>query len=217
MIKLSGDQLEIYLDDNPKYSHLLRTLLRNYGGVFDNLVNFNISSVAEKADLQENECLSLFEDLQQQEIIEFSIAKHDASITFLVPREDESTINPVSGFISKYNKTKREKISAVLDFVQNDQVCKQIQLLKYFGETKPEKCGRCSVCNSETDDLSRDEMNEIFLALQKLLKSRALDTKEISSLLNYKESSVLKVIRLLVERGILEKTITNKYKISIND
>ncbi|WPY97287.1 RecQ family ATP-dependent DNA helicase [Christiangramia sp. OXR-203] len=217
MIKLSGDQLEIYLDDNPKYAHLLRTLLRNYGGVFDNLVNFNMSSVAEKADLQENECLSLFEDLQQQDIIEFSIAKHDASITFLVPREDESTINPVSGFITKYNKTKREKISAVLDFVQNDQVCKQIQLLKYFGETKPEKCGRCSVCNAETDVLSRDEMNEIFLALQKLLKSRALDTKEISSLLNYKESSILKVIRLLVERGILEKTITNKYKITIND
>lgn len=214
MVKITGEQLEIYLDENPKYATLLRTFLRNHGGVFDNLVNFNISSLADKANLEEQECLSLFEELEQQEIIEFHIARHDASITFLVPREDESTINPVAAFIAKYNKTKREKIKAVLDFVENDKICKQIQLLHYFGEKNAERCGRCSVCNKENKTLSRDEMNEIFLALHKILKYQALDTREITAKLNYKESSIIQVIRLLVDRGILENTINQKYKLS---
>jgi len=214
MVKITGEQLEIYLDENPKYATLLRTFLRNHGGVFDNLVNFNISSLADKANLEEQECLSLFEELEQQEIIEFHIARHDASITFLVPREDESTINPVAAFIAKYNKTKREKIKAVLDFVENDKICKQIQLLHYFGEKNAERCGRCSVCNKENKTLSRDEMNEIFLALHKILKHQALDTREITAKLNYKESSIIQVIRLLVDRGILENTINQKYKLS---
>ena len=214
MILLSGDHLDNYLDENPRYANLVRTILRNYGGLFENLINFSLASVADKAGIPEAACIKILEELAEKEIIEFNTSKHDASISFLVPREDDSTINPVSGFIKEYNRTKKEKIDAVISFVENDSVCKQVQLLKYFGETDLEPCGKCSVCNKEEGQLSRDDMNEIFLNIQKILHSGPKDSREIVEKSGYKETSVLKVISSLCEKGILSRTANNKYKIS---
>ncbi len=212
-ILLSGNHLDNYLDENPRYAKLIRTVLRNYGGVFENLIPVNLSSLSEKSNLSESDCIKIFEELNEKEIIEFVLSRHDASIIFLVPREDESTINPVSSFINTYNKTKRDKIAAVLEFVQNDNECKQVQLLKYFGETDPPPCGKCSVCRKEEKELSRDDMNEIYLNILRILKKGPKDSREIISLLDYKETSVLKVLSLLCEKGILVRTPNNHYKI----
>ena len=212
-ILLAGNHLDKYLDENPRYAHLLRTILRNYGGVFENLIPFNLNSVCDKANLSEKESIKLLEELAEKEIIEFNLSKHDASITFLVPREDDSTINPVASFIKEYNKTKRDKIEAVLNFVQNDSVCKQVQLLKYFGEKDPPACGKCSVCKKEKKEMSRDDMNEIYLSILRLLRKGPMDSRELIGHLDYTETAILKILSLLCEKGILDRSANNKYKI----
>ncbi|WP_300436047.1 ATP-dependent DNA helicase RecQ [Christiangramia sp.] len=212
-IVLSGNYLDNYLDENPRYATLMRTILRNYGGVFENLVSFNLSSVSEKANLSEKECVKIFEELDEKEIIEFNLSKHDASIIYLLPREDESTINPVSAFIKEYNNTKKAKIEAVLEFVENEEICKQVQLLTYFGEIAPKPCGKCSVCNKKAEKLSRDDMNEIYLGILRFLKYTPQNSRKIVAKLNYPEDSVLKVLGLLCEKEVLIRTENNKYKI----
>lgn len=212
-ILLSGNHLDNYLEENPRYANIIRTILRNYGGVFENLIPFNLASVCDKSNLSEKESIKILEELAEKEIIEFNLSKHDASISFLVPREDEATINPVAGFINEYNRTKKEKIEAVLEFVQNDEICKQVQLLKYFGEKDPAPCGKCSVCTKANTEMSRDDMNEIYLKILKLLKKGPKDSREIVSYLDYKESYILKILSLLCEKGILDRTANNKYKI----
>lgn len=212
-ILLTGDHLDNYLDENPRYAHLIRTILRNYGGVFENLISISLASITEKSGLSESECIEIFKELDEKEIIEFNLSKHDASIIFLVPREDDSTINPVASFIKEYNKTKKDKITAVLDFVQNDRICKQVQILKYFGEKDPPPCGKCSVCTRKDDKLNRDDMNEIYLNILRILKNGPKDSREIISHLDYKEKDILKILSLLCEKEILDRTPNNKYQI----
>ncbi|TBW29049.1 ATP-dependent DNA helicase RecQ [Gramella sp. KN1008] len=214
MILLSGNHLDNYLDENPRYANLMRTILRNYGGVFDNMVAFNLESVAEKCGIPEDAALKILEELAQKEVIEFNISKYDASISFLVPREDASTLNPLASFIWDYNKVKKQKIDAVLQFVNNDKICRQVQLLGYFGEKNPKTCGKCSVCKKEDTNMSRDDMNEIYLAILRILKTGPKDSREITSLLQYKEESILKVLGLLNEKEIVSRTPNNKYKIN---
>ncbi|MUP45846.1 RecQ family ATP-dependent DNA helicase [Gramella sp. BOM4] len=213
-ILLPANHLDAYLDENPKYAHILRVILRNYGGIFESLVPFSLNSVIDKSDSSEEEVLGILEELAAKEIIDFQFSKHDASINFLVPREDESTLNPLSGYIREYLQTKRRKIEAVLEFVENDSICKQVQLLRYFGEENPEACGKCSVCNKDKKDISRDDMNEIYLAIKRFLKTGPKDSREIVSALDYQEASVLKVLALLCEKELLQRTANNKYKIN---
>lgn len=212
-ILLSGNHLDNYLDENPRYANIIKTILRNYGGVFENLIPFNLASVSEKSNISEKECVKIFEELDEKEIIEFQLSKHDASIVYLLPREDDATINPVSAFIKEYNNTKKAKIMAVLEFVENDQVCRQVQLLKYFGEKDLKPCGKCSVCNKKDKELSRDDMNEIYLGILRLLKNGPMNSREIVASLKYSETAVIKVIGLLCEKRMLERTENNKYKI----
>ena len=212
-ILISGNHLDNYLDENPRYANIMRTILRNYGGVFENSIPFNLASVSEKTNVSEKECIKIFEELDDKEIIEFSLSKHDASIVYLLPREDDTTINPVSAFIKEYNSTKKAKIEAVLDFVQNDRVCRQIQLLKYFGEKSPKACGKCSVCKKQDKNLSRDDMNEIYLGILRFLKNGPRNSKEIVEHLKYSENAIIKILGLLCEKGVLDRTVNNKYKI----
>ncbi|MCP9200277.1 RecQ family ATP-dependent DNA helicase [Gramella sp. GC03-9] len=211
---LPASHLDAYLDDNPKYASVLRVILRNYGGVFESLIPISLNSVVEKSLSSEQEVISILEELAKKEIIEFHFSKHDASIHFLVPREDESTLNPLSGYIREYVQTKRRKIESVLEFVENDRVCKQVQLLRYFGEEDPASCGKCSVCTKDNREITRDDMNEIFLAIKRILNHGPKDSREIVSCLDYKEDAILKVLALLSEKKLVVRTASNKYKLN---
>ncbi|MCM4157447.1 ATP-dependent DNA helicase RecQ [Gramella sp. AN32] len=211
-ILISGNQIDYFIDNNPKYSALLRVILRNYGGVFDSIIPVNLNSISEKSMLSESEVIEYFEELKAQEIIDLNISKHDASIVFLVPREDDHSINPYSKFIELYNLSKQAKIDAVLEFVYNDEICKQKLLLAYFGEAPGKECGKCSVCKKKDSTLSKVDMNEIFLGIKKILGKNAKTSREITSNLNYNEKSVVKVLGLLCEKGVIKRTPDNKYK-----
>lgn len=212
-ILLTGNHLDNYLDENPKYASLLRTILRNYGGVFESLVSFSLKSVSEKTGISEEKIISILEELAEKEIIDFQFAKHDASITFLVPREDNMTINPVIPFIQQYNKSKKEKIDAVLAYVENENKCRQQQLLEYFGESEVKECGKCSVCLADKKELSRTEMNSIYISISKSLEKTPKSSKELINELSYPETSIIKVLSLLLEKGILELTRDKKYQL----
>lgn len=213
-VLLSGNHLDLYLDENPKYASILRTILRNYGGVFESLVSFSLASVSEKSGMSEEKAMAILEELAEKEIIDFHFARHDASITFLVPREDSATINPVIPFIQQYNKAKKEKIDAVLNYVENDSKCRQQQLLEYFGETTVKACGKCSVCASERKELTRKEMNTIYLSIENCLKTGQKNSRELVNETGYAEASVIKVLSLLIEKGILIQTKDNKYQLN---
>ena len=48
-----------------------------------------------------------------------------------------------------YEDRKKEfekRIQAVIAYAENDKICRSRQLLRYFGETDSEDCGRCDVC-----------------------------------------------------------------------
>ncbi len=51
--------------------------------------------------------------------------------------------------ITQRNKTKKAKSKALHNLIKNDQICRQIQLLQYFGEKLDHPCGHCDVCRSK--------------------------------------------------------------------
>ena len=214
-IRLSPQHFELFLDDNPKYDNLLKTILRNYGGVFESPVALNLKSLEDKCGIPEDKIIILLNELQDRETLEFSLQQHDASLLFLVPREDDHTINHISGYIKRYRSMKQEKVKKVLEYVDNDQNCRENQLLSYFEEEVKKPCGICSVCKKEDAAPSRKEMNAIFLQLKNALKEHPKSSSELIELLNYPETTILKVLSLLCEKKILTKTPNNKYRLKL--
>ena len=130
-----------------------------------------------------------------------------------MPREDDSTINPLIPYIKLQLSTKKEKIDGVLEYVANNNKCKSEQLLQYFGETVTEPCGICSVCNSSEEKLSRDQMKKIYFGIIALLEEKEHSSREIIEKLSFPENHILQVLRLLLEKEALAFTATKKYKL----
>lgn len=216
-ILISGGKLEFFMDQNPKYDRLLKALLRNYGGIFENEIPVSLGMISDKAQISEENVQVLLEELQKQDILDFNISRHDMVITLLQPREDDATLNPFSKFIRSYNDSKKEKIAQVLEFVKNDRECRQLQLLRYFDEKKPEPCGKCHICLKDPKNWNREIMNNIYLEIKNRLKQGPASSRELVDKSAFPEESVLKVIGLLLEKDILTKQASNKYELTKNE
>ena len=135
----------------------------------------------------------------------------DATLTFLLPREDDKTINVVSREVQALNQKKTAQVNAMLKFVEDNKNCRSVQLVSYFGETSATNCGICSVCNQRNSKLSKVETLEIAKQILALLEGRDLTSREISERLNFTEDNIVKVIRLLMDADRIRMTPKNQF------
>ncbi len=126
-----------------------KSILRTYGGVFDQEVKINIGLIASKVNSPEKDVINTLKQLETDSIISLKLGKSDTEITFIQPREDDKTINRIAKNVEASKQIKEDQVNHVIAYINNDTVCKSVQLLTYFGESKLENCGICSVCISK--------------------------------------------------------------------
>ena len=209
---VSNDTLFNYIERHPDLETVIKTILRTYGGIFEHLLKIDLSLIANKIEASEDQVINGLNRLKKDQIVEFNFSNTDSEVTFLQPREDDKTINRISKIVEQQHQLKRDQIQAVIDYVTNDSVCKNIQLLNYFGEKHVEDCGQCSVCLSKKPNKRADfkvVQNSIILALEQ----QPLTSRVLISQLNYEESEILDVLKTLIEHDVIEVTASNTYKI----
>ena len=208
---VSNPSLFNYLKTHKQFESIIKSILRTYGGIFEHLLKININIIAEKASTSEEHILQVLQQLKKDDIVDFQYSNTDSEVTFLQPREDDKTINRIAESIERQNQLKISQIESVIDYINNDSICKSTQLSNYFGEDT-EACGICSVCLRKDTKQSTDLKtikNGIIIALEKeKLTSRALVEQ-----LPYNETHILETLKLMLEHQILEITTTNTYKI----
>ncbi|MCM5663022.1 RecQ family ATP-dependent DNA helicase [Galbibacter mesophilus] len=209
----SNSQLFYYLDQNPSAEKITQAILRTYGGVFDISTAINVTLIAKKTNTFEKRVLQTLEQLQKDNIIELEAKDTDASITFLKPREDDKTINVIAKEIEQQNKLKIQKVKAVLNYVNNEKVCKSTQLLTYFDEDTKETCGICSVCLAKKSRLSSDVLAIAKEEVLKCLQKSPLSSKELAENITFKEVYILEALKELIAEELVTTNSVNQYKI----
>ena len=103
-------------------------------------------------------------------------------------------------------------MNAVLDYIDNEDVCKSIQLLTYFGETQSKSCGICSVCNKKKKSLANP--SEIRNKIIVLLEEGAISSRSLAEKLPFSEDDIKQQLKQLLEYGIIVITKQNTYKLA---
>ena len=85
-------------------------MLRTYGGIFDEETVINTAQIASKTNQSETKIIQTLEQLQKVDLLEFTHQVSDADIIFLVPREDDHTINRIKHHLVKQNTSKIKKV-----------------------------------------------------------------------------------------------------------
>ncbi|WP_298499771.1 ATP-dependent DNA helicase RecQ [uncultured Algibacter sp.] len=211
---ISNKSLFNYLNTHQDIAIIVKSILRLYGGVFDHVTKIDLSKIAEKASVSEGRLTHILKGLEQDEIISLNLAKTDAQVTFIEPREDDKTINRIARTIEQQNKLKQQQVKSILDYIENDTVCKSIQLLSYFGEKDSEKCGICSVCIRSKKGNKPEDINTLKKRIIELLENGEQSSRVMLEKLNCEPEVFKKVLKLLLEHQIIGITPTNTYKLS---
>lgn len=209
---ISSNQLFEYLDKHPELSMITKTILRTYGGVFDLETKIRIGVIANKINTSEANIIKALKQLEKDHIITLKLSKTDTQITFIQPREDNKTINRIANIIEAQNKLKHNQVNTVLNYIKNDEVCKSIQLLSYFGEKNSEPCGICSICIRSKHNTDQT-INEIKTLIYNILKVHAESSRSLSEHINTSEKKIKKALQEMLEDGIIEIIKGNRYKL----
>lgn len=201
---LGSKALYFFQQKNPRYQKIIETLLRLQGGYHEAKIPVNLELLLKKTGMSQSVVLHLFKELQQQEVIDLTVANQDTTLLFLVPREDEHTINPIVPLIKQQYQNKAQKIQAVLGYVKNNEVCKVIQLLAYFGEKKTTPCGKCSVCLQRLKNKKINVKTEIVYAeIVRVLTQKESDSHRLVQVLPFSEEMIMAVLRQMLDKNLI--------------
>lgn len=208
---VSSDRLLSYFDKDTTSSIIGKTILRIYGGIFEMATSINLDLISSKTGQSIEVIISTLRKMERDQLIEMSLQITDATLTFLVPREDDKTINVISRDVDALNRKKTAQVNSVVNYIEDTKTCRSVQLVKYFGETTSENCGICSNCDSSSPQTSNKELKHIALQILALLEGGDLSSREITEKLTFADDTVLKVIRILLDAEKIKISVKNQY------
>ena len=202
MIKASRDEVYGFQVNNSDYSELIKAILRTLPGVMTDFVKINEEMLAKKSGLKQEKVVEQLNRLDAYHVLTYIPRNDKPQVLFLSEFVDTRHFN-----LSKehYHDRKREaelRVKAVVDFVNNDEECRSVQLLRYFNEKTRETCGRCDVCKKNRPkpiDYQTIENKLVSMASESPIGMREV----LSCCGGLDEAMVLDSIRFLIDNGVL--------------
>ena len=196
-----------YISLHPHDEPIITTILRTYPGIFEIETTINTHLVAKKSNTTEAAVEKVIDQLAESQCIVLHAKNNDSSITFNEVREDDLTINRVAKYLVHQNELKQNQFQSVIDYILNENDCKNKLLLAYFEEQITEDCGICSYCFSKKKSNPKENTDLILQLLQK----NNLTSREIENRLQISPEASIFALQLLLEHNKIAINSYNQY------
>jgi ATP-dependent DNA helicase RecQ len=206
----TNQELFRYKKGKKQLKYTIDTLLRYYGGIFENNIQIDEYLLAKKLNLPQMELIRLLKVLEADKIIQYRKKEKENKVQFLVMREDDKVINRIKNRVLHRNKLKVDKKEAIINYITNDYVCRSAQLLQYFKEENYTDCGICDVCLSKNKNKT-DKAIMIEEVFNLINKKKTCSVKELVLLLPFYEDEIIESIIYLLEKNAIKQNDANKY------
>ena len=202
MIKASRDDIYGFQVNNPQYSELVKYMLRSLPGVMSDFVKINEEMMAKKIGMQVEKVIEQLKKLEAYNFLSYAQRNDKPQILFLSEFVDAKHFGLSKENYYDRKKDAEERVKAVVDFVNNDEECRSVQLLRYFNEKTRKTCGRCDVCLKQQHRVPYDAIEN---RVRSVLSEEMMPMDEIlSQCSDFEESQVLDAIRFLVDNEVLQ-------------
>jgi len=196
---------------NPKLYNTLKAVLRNYGGAFDQGISINENILAKKLNQSKKEVIKALKRMKEDNIISYKESSTNLKLKFLVPRDKKFVMSKISQNLKRKNKIKIQKAKSIIAYVENNEVCRNIQMLNYFGEIDVQECGKCDVCLAKKKKRLITDHREIAVKITNMLKiDEPVSFDKLIEELDFDKESIIKTLQLMVEKNSIRLTSQNK-------
>ncbi len=196
MVSLDKNALYSFQVAHPEWERFIPALLRMYGGLFDQFVVIRESEIATQLKTTFAEVSQKLQQLMALGVIAYEPQTDKPRITMLSPRKREDDVRIPQEVFELRKQGDEQRWHAMENYLRRD-ICRSVQLLRYFGEDFPKPCGHCDVCRKE-ERIKRTskQMNELEDDLFRLLLTSPLTVEAaVKALSQYDPEHVVEFIR----------------------
>lgn len=202
-IKLTTDRTTLYDFQlrHPRLDPLIKTLVRSYGGLNIEYARLDEALLAKRLKTSKKDVVDGLQKLHKHKLLDYIMQADENTLSFLRPREEVKRLRISDENLKHRYRDLKQRISAVIHYAENNLICRNIQLLQYFGEENAQKCGGCDICRSESKpELNQERFEEITGQIKQDLKERAKTFNEMLHLISTEPQGIT-VLRYLIEEG----------------
>lgn len=208
MFNATRDELYRYRNQDKKTDEVIQVILRSYTGLFADYVYINEGVIATRTGISQQELYDILIGLSKFRIVNYIPQKKTPLIIYRRTREETKyVVIPRSAYEERKERFEK-RITCVLNYINEERLCRSRMLVTYFGEKDAEDCGCCDTCLAKNDSgLSNKDFNAIRDALLANLTDEAKDIKEVTGALPFPMEKCITAIRFLAdhdERFVVE-------------
>ncbi len=212
------DELYKYLHQDKKTDEVIQTILRSYTGLFSDYVYINEGLISTRTGLSQQEIYEVLVRLSKYRIVNYIPHKKTPLIIYTHTREEIKYLSIPRSAYEERKKRFESRINRVMEYINENRICRSRMLISYFGEKGTSDCGCCDVCLAKNDSgLNNHTFNTIRDALKEALTDGPQEAKKLTENLPFPADKIITVIRYLadhdehfsLEDGIISLTKMN--------
>jgi ATP-dependent DNA helicase RecQ len=206
-----NEELYNFQIQNPGWDPFVKTLLRSYGGAFENYVRLKEFDLARRTNMSVQQVAEGLIKLQSFGVLSYLPQTDKPQITWIRARQQANNVFINKADIETRKATYRRKMEAVFAYAEHKR-CRSQMLLAYFDEPNAAKCGVCDVCLAEKRQKNADEIFENIT--NEIVQLLSIDNYTIGVLITAlklgTEKEKIETLRVLLDAGKI-KTDGEKY------
>lgn len=211
--EVGNEDLYRFQIENEAYDHFIKTLLRTYGGSFENYVRIRELDLARRLNQSVQQIIAQLKFLEERGLLSYLPQTDQPQIIFTKPRQDDLHVLIDRKFLEDRKQVYHQKMEAVFTYAESRQ-CRSRMLLAYLDEPDAPVCGHCDVC---LENKRLEKATEIFDRIeQQILEQLSMQSRTAEDLIpaistGY-EKEKIETIRRLLDAGKI-KSDGEKYYI----
>lgn len=215
MFTIDKNSLYAFEKEHPHLEPCIKTLLRAYEGIFDQVTPVSEKVIAGLMRKTAEEIKQQLVQLNHAGIIAYQPQKDTPQLFMLRSRvkAEDIYIN-----MAAYNKRKERfllRMKQMAGYVKEESECRSRIIGSYFGDNKIRDCGICDNClRQQSTQLSQEEFDVLQHRIINIVKYESLHTKDLLQKLNgIKKEKAWKVLKFLQAENKIEMDATGWVKL----
>ena len=196
---LQRDELYRLRNNSHEEDMVIETLLRFYGGLFVDYTFIDESSLAQRLGLDSERIYVILKSLNEKNILHYIPRKNIPHIRYKQRREDSQRLVIPKAVYEDMHDRAMERAMSIINYAENNNLCRSRLLLNYFGEKTKHNCGMCDFCTNRNNETAADDKNAV---------REALIRKILDFLADGKRHQVYELMNLSDDTTALADTIT---------
>lgn len=208
MFTVLRDRLYEFETGDPLLERLMVLLMRNYAGIFVQDAYVDEGFLADQLDVTRKVLYDAFISLAKRKIIRYVPGDVKPYIVYYQPRLPLSYITIGREAYENRKELFVTKIGAMARYIRDDETCRQLLLMEYFGQKEEKPCGICDVCIGKKKRLHREERKSLEEQILQVLAEQNTNIRELVRQLGEDEEVVIGQVRKLLDEGKIQYVST---------